>query len=83
MPYLVAAVFSLESGHILTWTLAGFAAALTILPVAGLRTKVSALRAGTSRRITRAHFIGDLQAASQHFPYGEDNRCGRNVGDRF
>ena len=49
--YFVAADFSLESGRILTRTLAGLAAALTISPVAGLRTKVPAFRAGTLRRV--------------------------------
>src|SRR3954452_3535288 len=47
-----AASFSLESARILTRTLAGFAAAGVISPVAGLRTSVPALRAGTFRRLT-------------------------------
>lgn len=48
----VAAVFSLDSARIFTRTLAGLAAAFTISPVAGLRTSVPALRAGTLRRLT-------------------------------
>jgi hypothetical protein len=45
-----AAVFSFDKARILTRTLAVFAAPLTISPVAGLRTRVPALRAGTLRR---------------------------------
>ena len=52
MCYAAAAVFNLDSGRILTRTLAGLAAALTISPVAGLRTNVPAFRAGTLRRLT-------------------------------
>jgi hypothetical protein len=47
-----AAVFNFDKARIFTRMLAGFAAALTISPVAGLRTKVPAFRAGTLRRDT-------------------------------
>lgn len=47
-----AAAFNLESARILTRTLAGFAAALIISPLAGFRTSVPAFRAGTLRRLT-------------------------------
>jgi hypothetical protein len=47
-----AAVFSFVNGRIFTRTLAGLAAALIIWPVAGLRTNVPALRAGTLRSET-------------------------------
>jgi len=47
-----AAVLSLDKARIFTRTLAGFAAPLTIWPVAGLRTRVPAFRAGTLRRDT-------------------------------
>ena len=50
--YGVAAVFSFDSARIFTRTLAGLAAASTNSPVAGLRTRVPALRAGTLRRLT-------------------------------
>jgi hypothetical protein len=42
-----AAVFNFDKARIFTRMLAGLAAPLTISPVAGLRTKVPALRAGT------------------------------------
>ena len=44
-----AAVLSLDRARMFTRTLAGFAAPLTIWPVAGLRTRVPAFRAGTLR----------------------------------
>ena len=47
-----AAVFNFDKARIFTRMLAGLAAPLTISPVAGLRTKVPALRAGTLRRVT-------------------------------
>ena len=47
-----AAVFNFDKARIFTRMLAGLAAPLTISPVAGLRTKVPALRAGTLRRLT-------------------------------
>ena len=49
---LEAAVFNFDKARIFTRMLAGLAAPLTISPVAGLRTKVPALRAGTLRRVT-------------------------------
>jgi len=42
-----AAVFNFDKARIFTRMLAGLAALFTISPVAGLRTKVPALRAGT------------------------------------
>lgn len=50
--YGAAAVFSLDKARTFTRTLAGLAAALIISPLAGLRTKVPALRAGTFRSET-------------------------------
>ena len=47
-----AAVFNFDKARIFTRMLAGLAAPFTISPVAGLRTKVPALRAGTLRRVT-------------------------------
>jgi len=47
-----AAVFNFDKARIFTRMLAGLAAPLTISPVAGLRTKVPALRAGTLRSVT-------------------------------
>jgi len=47
-----AAVFNFDKARIFTRMLAGLATPLTISPVAGLRTKVPALRAGTLRRVT-------------------------------
>jgi len=47
-----AAVFNFDKARIFTRMLAGLAAPLTISPVAGLRTRVPALRAGTLRRVT-------------------------------
>jgi hypothetical protein len=47
-----AAVFNSDRARIFTRTLAGLAALFTISPVAGLRTSVPALRAGTLRKFT-------------------------------
>ncbi len=50
--YDPAAIFSFDNARIFTRMLAGFAAPLIISPVAGLRTSVPALRAGTLRKPT-------------------------------
>ena len=47
-----AAVFNFDKARIFTRMLAGLAVPLTISPVAGLRTKVPARRAGTLRSVT-------------------------------